>query len=226
MGPVNEGSARFQVEALTIANSFPKMTYAEDSDGMPYVFGAIDLIDVQGALLDSYQIKIISSPDYPNRFPYVYETGGRIPINIDWHVFPDDGHCCIKAIPEEKLICKRGLTLPSFIDGEVIPYLYNQKFREENGYFLRERSHGQQGTIEFFQDVFNTTDLVSLAKNLLFVARGEEPNRVSKCFCGSSHKYRKCHRDTYRLLSQLSAEELIMYVKLIMDSPAFPYKED
>ena len=223
---MNEGCTQFQTEALSIANSFSKLAYAEDSDGTPYVFGGIDLIDGQGALLDTYQIKIIPTRDYPNRFPYVYETGGRIPINIDWHVFPDDGHCCIKAIPEEKLICKRGLTLPLFISEEVIPYFYNQKFREENGYFLRERSHGQQGIIEFFQDIFNTTDLVKLAKNLLFVAKGEEPNRVSKCFCGSSHKYRKCHRSTYRLLSQFSAEELIKYVKLIMDSPGFPHKED
>lgn len=160
----------------------------------------------------SYFIRIETTIDYPFGFPYVYETEGRIPHNIDWHVFPN-GHCCIKSIPEEALLCKQGITLLWFIEQQIKPYFFNQKFREIHGYFLNERSHGREGNIKYFEDVFRTKDLTIIAKGLLFIKGRNEPERVSKCFCGSGLKYRKCHREAFRLLSLFTDEELMFILK-------------
>lgn len=145
----------------------------------------------------------------------VYEIGGRLPINIDWHVYESDGHCCIKAFPEEVLICKSGITLESFIEEQLRPYFYNQKHREVNGFFLNERSHGVKGNVEFFEEVFKTKNIQIIISGLEFIQLRKEPNRVQTCFCGSGKKYRKCHQKTYRTLHLFSDEELKFWINFL-----------
>jgi len=176
--------------------------------------GFIPLVDEEGIIIDTYAISIVPSDNYPNSFPYVHETAGRLPHNIDWHIFPD-GHFCIKASPEEQLICINGITLLSFIQGQVVPYLFNQNFREKFGYFLKERSHGIKGNLEFFKEIFSTNDLLKIRKYLMFILKRSKPTRVELCFCGSRIKYRKCHRDAYQMLSPLPDRTIAMYIKLI-----------
>jgi len=192
--------------------------FFESYEGDSYISGELKLHDDQGSCIDSYFIRIVPSEKYPFQFPHVFETGGRLPYNIDWHVFPD-GHCCLKSIPEEALLCKQGITLPWFIEHQVKPYFFNQKYRELNGYYLKERSHKMEGNIEFFEDVFRTNDLIKIAQGLLFIKGRKKPNRVSKCFCGSGMKYRKCCREAYRSLSKFTDEELELYIRMIILSP-------
>ena len=211
---MSEGLILFQNEAACIEDYFPTLHLAESESSLPYVVGSIELADENGDIIDTYQIKIVPTQDYPYEFPYVYELGGRIPINIDWHRFPD-GHCCIKAQTEEILICNQGITLAGFIKTEIIPYFFNQKHRELYGYFLQERPHGQKGNLEFVYEVFRTTDKSLIKRCLLFISKKQEPNRVSRCFCGSKEKYRKCHRDTYRLLSRLTEADIATYYAIL-----------
>jgi hypothetical protein len=217
---MSDGIIQSRNEAVIISNYFPELGYLETEAGGPSITGDLRLTDELSNLVDSYCIKIIPSPDYPFRFPHVFELGNRIPINIDWHVF-SDGRSCIKSIPEEILTCKNGITLQYFIEKEVKLYFFNQKFREQNGYFLRERSHGDEGNIEFFKEVFQTKNLDVIAKGLLFITQRKGPTRVSQCFCGSGAKYRKCHRSAYRKLTVFTNEELDMYAKLIFSSLHF-----
>lgn len=128
-------------EALLV---FPSLSFME-KDGIPRVKGQIDLLSSDGAFIDQYDVEIVATERFPKTFPYVFETGGKIPTNYDWHVYETDGHCCIKTNPEEMIICNRGITLVGFIEKEVKPYLFNQTFRRLNGYFYQERSHGLKG---------------------------------------------------------------------------------
>jgi len=130
-------------------------------------------------------------------------------------VYPD-GHCCINSIPEEILICRKGINLQCFIEDQIKPYLFNQKYREENGFFLKERPHGNKGNIQFFIDVFKTNDMVPIIQGLNFMRQRKEPNRVSHCFCGSGQKYRKCHREAYRTLSAFTNQELDYFIAMIL----------
>ncbi len=210
----------FKSEALLIKDQFPELIYQEKDDGKPFLSGSLILKDDQGTAIDEYLIKIEYTSGYPFEFPHVYETGGRIPINIDWHVFLD-GHCCIASIPEESLLCKKGITLYWFIEHQVKPYFFNQKYREIHGYFLHERSHGLEGNLEFFREAFGTDRLSIIAKGLVLIKSRREPNRVSICYCGTGIKYRKCHREAFRKFSALSDEELDFFVKMVTSSTKF-----
>lgn len=212
-GHMNSGFLLFKREGSHICGIFPELIYSETDEGEPFITGEIILRDKMGKDLDSYFIRIEPIESYPYKFPIVFETGERVPVNIDWHVYPD-GHCCIKSIPEESLICKNGITLAWFIDQQLMPYFFNQKFRELNGYFLNERSHGVKGNIEFFEEVFRTKDLKTISMGLIYIRERNELDRVSECFCGSGLKYRKCHRDTFKILSEFSDNELDQYIKM------------
>lgn len=204
----------FRNEAKNIKEHFVELNYQEDTEGNPLVIGSLVLRDEAEAIIDRYSIRIVQSEGYPNRFPWVYETGGRIPINIDWHVFPD-GHCCIKAVPEEILLCKTAITLPWFIKEQVIPYFFNQKYREQNGFFLKERSHGVLGTIEYFYDHFNVSDVNLVLKLLIESQNAKERKSNSKCLCGSGRKFRKCHRRSLRTLSVFSRKGIESFIDSI-----------
>jgi hypothetical protein len=149
---MSDSELMFREQALLISDDFPELVFCEEN-GKPLLKGQIILNDSDGKFIDQYEVTIEAVEMYPFRFPYVYETGGRLPINVDWHLF-SDGHCCIKTIPEEYLLCKSGINLKWFIESQLIPYFFNQKHREIHGYYLNERPHGGQGVIEFFEELY------------------------------------------------------------------------
>ncbi|GAB3719280.1 hypothetical protein GCM10027592_62780 [Spirosoma flavus] len=213
---MTNGVNLFRQESTKINDRFPSLNYSEEENGHPFIYGEIPLHDSKGGIIDSYSVKIVPTDEYPLKLPFVFETGGRIPINVDWHIFPD-GHCCLMSIPQESFICKKGITLTSFIENEVVPYFYNQKHRELYGYFLKERSHGNKGHIEFFQEKFNTTDLSLIAKMLNFIANKKEPKNTDKCFCGGAAKYKKCHRILFREFQLFETDEILLYARFIQN---------
>lgn len=217
---ITKGKLLFIEEADKISTVYPGLRFTNLND-MLIISGKIDLIDVNDILVDTYSVEIHYREGYPYKFPYVFETANRIPINIDWHVFESDGHLCIKAIPEEILICKPGISLISFIEKELKPYLFNQTHRRLKGYFLYERSHGYEGNFEFFKEILNTKSLLDVTQWMLFIAQRKEPERTHNCFCGKGEKYRRCHREAYRKMSLFSDLELINFIKQISSSKKF-----
>jgi len=214
---MSRGYSVFQTEAESIPGAFPDLHLSNGKgSGPPLLEGFVVLSDVTGREIDRYAVQIIPTLNYPLEFPHVFETGGRIPLNADWHVYPD-GHCCLMTKPEEILMCRKGITLSDFISKQVVPYFFNQKQRELTGFFEHERAHGRQGTFQFFCETLKTTDLTTVLKCLRFIRARNEPNRVSDCFCGARQKYRKCHKEAYRHLSCFTNEELDAFVLELMD---------
>lgn len=199
-GSVMKGIELFIAECADTIKHYPSLQMGFE-EGIPFLSGELFLLDTFGNIYDTYSVKIKSSDKYPSLFPQVFEIGGRLPINQDWHIYESTGSCCIKAKPEELLICSKGITLAAFINEQVEPFFANQTFRRENGFYLKERSHGILGTIESLKELFKTKSIVSVAQNLEFILRQKEPGRTHLCFCGSGIKYRKCHRSTYRGIS-------------------------
>jgi hypothetical protein len=206
----------FATEAEAIIKKYAKLTLIEKS-GIKILSGEIDLVNEVGDILDTYQLEICPCEEYPFLFPLVFETGGKLPVNIDWHVYEDTGRFCVKIPPEERLICINGITLHDFIKNELIPYLFNQTFRRENGYYINERAHGVDGLIEYYGERLKTNDTAELIRLLGFILYKNEPDRVALCFCGSNKKYRRCHRDAYRLLLRIKKEELLLHLRLIVN---------
>lgn len=209
---MNEGEQLFLAEAYDIVALYEKLRLAE-KNGKVIISGELDLVDEQENCHDTYSIEIHPVCNYPDRFPLVFEVGGRIPRNIDWHVFESDGHCCIRTLPEEVIACRNGMNLISFVRNEVKPYFYSQTFRRLNGYFLTERAHGFIGDIDFFSEILETNDIRKMTQWLYFILQRKEPNRVAKkCFCGKNVMYRHCHRNAYRKLAAFSDKELEYFV--------------
>lgn len=206
----------FESEFTGVLEKYPKLFVAV-SDNRKILKGEIDLIDEFGEYRDTYSIEIHAVAEYPYRFPFVFEKGGKLPWNADWHIFENDGHCCIKVEPEEILICKKGITLLNFIELQVIPYFFNQTFRQVNGYYINERAHGLLGVINFYCEKFKEKSTQKLITLMEFVLYNPEPSRVSKCFCGNGNKYRKCHRDGYRMLHEIGLENVFIHLTLIKD---------
>ncbi|MEM0577797.1 hypothetical protein [Flavobacterium polysaccharolyticum] len=209
------------VEQITdVIKKHKELSYKND-DGIPCVFGSFNLTDQYGAIEDSYQIEIKCVPNYPNSFPLVFETGGRIPKNVDWHIFEATGNCCIASPPEEIIICNSGITLLSFIDNQVKNYFYSQIYRNQNGYFLKERSHGNKGWIEFFEETFMTDNIFNIEFGLIQIIEGKKIDRVSICFCGSGKKYRKCHKKSYDILSKLSLDNINFFLHALRETKEY-----
>ncbi len=211
------GYSVFEQEAKGVIDKYKELSFKID-DGIPCVFGYMSLTDEYGNIEDTYQINIKAVINYPNNFPLLFETGGRIPRNFDWHIFEQTGNCCIASPPEEIIICNSGLNLISFIDNQVKNYFCSQIFRNQNGYFLKERSHGSKGWIEFFQETFMTDNIFNIEYGLNQIIQGKKIDRVSICFCGSGIKYRKCHKISYDVLSKLTNDNVRMFIDCLRNS--------
>lgn len=206
-----EAFSIFEKEAKEMIQIYNGWTFSIE-DNCPVLYGSLSLNDENGILHDTYQVKIKPKDNYPFKFPYVFETEGRIPRNIDWHVFEDKGNFCIASEPDEILACKNGLTLLGFIENQIKPYLFNQTFRQKHGYFLNERPHGHRGWIQFFEDIVKTDNVYNIVFTLQFVLKRKHPDRTAKCFCNNGKKFRNCHKETYTELSKFEDAELIHYI--------------
>ena len=198
---------RFTEEATEAISNFPALSIHSREDFPPFLKGTISLSDKNRGTYDEYAIRIECSPNYPISFPFVYETQGRLPHNLDWHLY-NDGHFCICTPIEEYIQCAQGITLTSFIQNQIIPYLHNQSFREREGYFLQERSHGLQGQLESLYDLLQTRDINKIYSLLMYIYKNDTPSRTAKCFCGSGKKYRHCHKKKYLLIKSMGQDRL------------------
>ncbi len=212
-----ENYQRFEIEAKEAIKSHESLKLTEH-EGSPCLEGEL-LLSSHGILIDKYTIRIIPTTIYPSNFPHVYEIGGRIIPNIDWH-FYSDGHCCLKAPPEEIIICRKGINLLSFIDSIVVPYFFNQKHRETFGYFLTERPHGNKGIAHSLSEIVGSSDLNTLHKVLSFAKERQRVERTDTCFCGSGKKFRHCHKKAISDLVLLSDNELNYFLNVLISTLA------
>ncbi|MCS3556932.1 MULTISPECIES: SEC-C metal-binding domain-containing protein [unclassified Sphingobacterium] len=211
---MNNAYISFTAEANEAIGEFPELQLCVREDSHPYLVGDISLYDENNVVYDKYSIRIECTTEYPASFPYVFETAQRLPHNIDWHVY-GDGHFCICTPVEEFIHCSKRITLKGFIKEHVTPYLHNQSFREKEGYFLNERSHGSEGILESIYDLLNTNNVNEAYKLLKFIYNNNTPSRTSMCFCNSGKKYRYCHRKAYQALKTIGQERLLLILNYI-----------
>jgi hypothetical protein len=190
-------------------------------DAEPTLAGTVKLIAEDGVLIDEYEVRIEYRPGYPEVFPFVFETGGKIPVNIDWHVYESDGHLCLCTSTDEYIKAAGGLALAPFIKAELLPYLFNQTHRRLTGFFLQEMAHGEQGELATLKMLLKTPLLGNVRWILLKIINGFHQDRTSVCFCGSKLKYRYCHRGAIDQLRRVRMERLMGLVKMVENSQEF-----
>lgn len=203
------GKELFILECSEVLVSFHKLSIGDSKSGSPMLIGEIDLIDGTGNYWDTYQVEIHCSNQYPKRFPVLYETGGKLIRDADWHINETDGSCCVEVLQKEIMICSEGISLITYLTNYVIPFFFNQTHRILRGYYVNgEYSHGIKGTVEFYQEILGIKPHFNILEVLNLLAQGLDPSRRSYCFCGSHKKYRKCHKSAYNSLKVIPKTQI------------------
>lgn len=204
---------QFESDIKIVPGSFNKLSLVE-TDGEQFLTGALDIIDNAGRLWDTYQVEIRGSESYPTAFPKLFEVGNAFPKIVDWHVYESyDKSCCIDIPPNERILCKDGLHVLKYIQQFAIPYLANQTFRRNEGYYLYgEYPHGIFGKIEYYQGKLKAKTPPELIDMLYLIIQGYHPDRTAYCpFC-KKIKFRNCHRAVFR---ELSAIKVVLYLDAV-----------
>ncbi len=140
----------FEALLVDAVRIYPNLSIVTDSYGIPLLKGVIDVPNDLGEIVGHFLVEIRCSRIFPFRFPLMYEVGGDIPQDADWHKNAD-GSCCITVWPEELRICKYGITISQFIREHAIPYLANQIYKKDTKEYKNgEHKHGKPGVFEYY----------------------------------------------------------------------------
>jgi hypothetical protein len=212
---------QFIIDAAIAQKSYPLLEL--NTSDIPELSGTIILKDDIGQELDRYQVLIRATEFYPYFFPNVFETGGRIPINVDWHVYESDGRLCLCTTTEEFIKTANGIALDEFVKNELEPYLFNQTYRRKEGFFLNEMPHGDAGQLASLKSLLKTNNIVEIRQFLHRAGANFTMGRTDFCFCKSGLKYRHCHRDILNTFKTLGEMKLSILLNLVEGSKEYRY---
>ncbi|WP_139240388.1 ubiquitin-conjugating enzyme E2 [Fodinibius roseus] len=212
---MKEGYLTFVNQLAPVIEKYPDFEVASEN-GKKYLKGNLAIIDDAGKNWGTFQVEIRNKEGFPYRFPKVFETSERIPKIADWHIYKD-GSCCIDVLPSEIIKCRDGITIVGFIENELTPYLFNQTYRMEEGFYVNSGyAHGLMGIYEFFSSKLETGNDIRKTLFLMnYIATKPRLNRSNKCFCGSNELFRKCHMKAYDELNKLDKSFLLDQIELI-----------
>lgn len=201
---MNNGYDQFIGQLSEAVDAYPSL-YESLNNERKILKGSLPIVDKNGKHWEDYEIEIHFSEKFPDEFPTLFETSGKIPKIADWHVYEDTFSCCVKVRPEEILRCKNGITIKEYISEEVLPYLFNQTHRRVEGYYVNgEYSHGAKGIYEFYSQILKTGNDIKHTLQLMdHISTHDRPYRTNKCFCGSNQKFRHCHRLAFDVLKNI-----------------------
>src|SRR5262245_5470778 len=112
-------------------------------DGEGRIRGTVAAVEA-----DRYALDIALPMNYPRAMPSVWETGGRIPREIDRHVF-DDGSLCLGAPLALWIQLGGNYSIERVIDGPLRGFLIGNSLVEEGEPWpYGERAHGAAGLLE------------------------------------------------------------------------------
>ena len=215
-----ENSKLLDIVKISIDKHFPTLHIIFENDVM-FIRGALHLTEIN----DFYSIEIELSHSYPDKLPFVRETGGRIPHIGERHIFMN-GNCCLFVEEETWRYYPKGMSLVEFIQKIVMGYFMNQSYFEHTGKWLwGDRSHGISGILEFYKEELKTNDLKLIYAFIEYLAK-ETLKKHRICYCGSNKKLQDCHflqlkdyrekikTDTARMSLHLFDVELEKYKQL------------
>lgn len=132
-------------------------------------------------LYKTYHIEV-HIPFESDKLPYVFDIGNAIDSNYN-HQYKD-GPLCLETDFAIRIRFVDGLNLVSWMQEFVEPYFFSYEYYQRFGCFpFGERSHGIEGILQSFGDVFQETDNIKVCKILMFIYsdryRGHLP-----CPCG------------------------------------------
>jgi hypothetical protein len=184
----------FEEQLEAVLQCYPNLTIKE-KNGAKYLKGVLDVVNQANEVAGSFLIEIHYAVGFPLRFPILYEIGGLIPFDPDWHKY-GNASCCITVEPDEILKCRLGISVLRFINEQAVPFLANFLYRKAEGKYKNgEYSHGPSGHEEFYAELLKTSDksLWLDYYECTFNSKKLINDRNKPCFCGSNIKFKMCH---------------------------------
>lgn len=199
---------------------FPKLRFNEVAGTLE---GEIDIFDTLGNYVDSFTIRIIIPKAYPHRLPALFEIAGKLEHVADRH-FNIDESCCVCSLQEADITSQRGITITSFIEKYVVPFLANQLYFENKKEWANgDYAHGVPGIFQYYSEVLKIEDFNEVLQ-ILNIFKVKKFHTNEKCFCGSEKKLKYCHKNAYNTIKDISharyAEDLKLLnnLKLALDN--------
>lgn len=148
-------------------------------------------VDELETIIDAFDIELTIPNNFPEMFPQVRETGGRIDIGYG-HINSNRTLCLAVPIEERRVFLEQP-SLLGFVNRLVIPYLYGYCYWEKCGHHpFGEAAHGEEGILHHYMDTLGLSGEVAVLAVISFLYeygyRGHHD-----CPCGSGQKVRTCH---------------------------------
>jgi len=208
----------FNEQLVDTLLQYPNLKIMQEIPDVLYLQGILDIKNDANETVGHFLIEIHCSENFPNRFPILFETGGEIPNEADWHKYKDGG-CCITVWTDELLKCKNGITVLFFIEKYAIPYFANQIHKKQTGQYKNgEYAHGIKGISQFYEELLKTSNKelwIQYFKNT-FRNLKVDFGRNDLCFCGSEKKYKNCHLNIFSTLHQIGEKRVLNDFSLII----------
>lgn len=166
-----------------------------DPDGRAAVRGTFPVLSQEGRVLDRYQVSIELPEDYPRSLPIVREIGGRIPWKKEFHLEETDGKACVLLPDDRWRVFPEGAPFRQFLDGPVHDFFLGQSLVALGERWpFGEWGHGESGIYEYYQELIQTDDALTVLRFLYVLAKLNMKNHW-ECPCGSGLKIRRCCQD-------------------------------
>jgi len=141
-----------------------------------------------GLVNDSFELRMEVPSTFPKDLPVVFELGGRIPREKQYHVNPGDCSLCVGSRLRLLTILARAPTLIGFAQNCLIPYLYaiSLKLAQGGGFVFGELPHGWRGEVLDYADLLglDTADQVIKAICYLGMKKRRANKQPCPCQCG------------------------------------------
>jgi len=146
-----------------------------------------------GKVTDKFQIEIRVRTPIGIEPPEIWEVGGRIPREGEFHINPD-GSICLGSRARRAILFRNNASLNVYAEEFLVPYLYcvSRKLRNAGGFEFGELKHGPKGLCEDYAELLH---LENCSQVKLALQRLGSKKRISNkmvCPCGCGRALRQC----------------------------------
>ena len=141
-------------------------------------------------LYKTYRVEVIIPLD-SDELPYVLDVGNQIDGSYPHRYV--DGKLCLETDTNIRIRFIDEFSLETWMSEYVETYFFSYEFYQRYGEFpFGERSHGFEGIIQTYSDIFKETDMRKTIR-LMGSISTQQYRGHSLCPCGSDRKLRSCH---------------------------------
>jgi hypothetical protein len=203
-----QDAAGFDRLEAVLRAKYPTL-HAFIADGECRVRGTLAAVEA-----DRYALDIALPGNYPHAMPSVWETGDRIPREIDRHVF-GDGSLCLGTPLALWIQLGGDYSIERVIDGPLKSFLIGSSLvGEGEPWPYGDRAHGAAGLLEHLGELIGTNEPRVVGRFLVDLL-DQKVRGHWLCPCGSGRIIRKCHQDGVSMLQKAPAHLLVHAVETI-----------